>query len=93
MTAKLPDTESVFSWQDAVAIDVSSANVTANAASGFSNGFIRGIYVGTTGDVKIQTNNGNDVVFPSVPAGVVLPIIAKVVYNTGTTASGLVGGV
>ena len=49
----------------------------------------RAIYVGTAGDVTLVTQAGNTVLFPAVQQGV-LPVAAKQVKATGTTASGLV---
>ena len=51
----------------------------------------RAIYVGTTGDVKVTTKTGNTVIFVGVPAGQILPVRAKIVFATLTTASNLVG--
>lgn len=52
---------------------------------------IRGLYVGTTGNVRVTTVGGDDVVIPTVPAGAILPIEIKRVWSTNTTASGFVG--
>ncbi len=52
---------------------------------------IRGLYVGTTGIVRVTTTGGDDVTFPSVPAGVILPLEIVRVWSTTTTASGFVG--
>jgi len=49
----------------------------------------RGIYVGGSGDVKVKTIGGDTVTFVGVPAGTVLPVRAKQVFNTGTTATSL----
>ena len=48
------------------------------------------IYVGTTGNVAIETPAGDTVTFTSVPVGV-LPVCAVKVLATGTSASNLVG--
>ncbi len=51
-----------------------------------------GIYVGTTGHVAIQTQRNDDVViFKNVQAGTTLPIRARRVLATGTTAVDIVG--
>ena len=54
-----------------------------------------GLYVGVTGDVAVVSTkkgpSGAAVVFPSVPAGAILPIQFCKIKATGTTASGLVG--
>lgn len=49
----------------------------------------RGIYVGVTGDVLLVTINGHTVTFAAVPAGSILPVQAKIVKATGTTATNL----
>lgn len=48
------------------------------------------VWVGVTGNVKITTAQGTDVVFTAVPAGSVLPVQALRVWSTGTTATSLV---
>lgn len=52
---------------------------------------VRGIYVGTTGNVVAVTEGGTAVTFSSVPAGTILPIRASRVNSTSTTASNMVG--
>lgn len=49
----------------------------------------RGLYVGTSGDVKVVTIHGESVTFSNVPIGI-LPVRAKRVYDTGTTAASIV---
>lgn len=51
----------------------------------------RGIYVGVTGDIKVDMVGGGTVTFVGVPQGTILPARCKRVYLTGTTASSLVG--
>lgn len=48
------------------------------------------IYVGTTGDVRLETWSGEVVTFTNVPVGV-LPVCTRRIFATGTTAAGLVG--
>ena len=47
----------------------------------------RALYVGTTGNVVVVMQNGDVVTFTGVPAGAILPIRAKRVNSTNTTAS------
>jgi hypothetical protein len=51
----------------------------------------RALYVGTTGDVKVDTWNGETITFTGVPAGAILPICFTKVYSTDTTAGAFVG--
>ena len=51
----------------------------------------RALYVGVAGDVKVDmADSGTGIVFKAVPAGTFMPIRAKRVYATGTTATNLV---
>lgn len=50
----------------------------------------RALYVGGAGNVTVITAKGNTVAFASVPAGTILPIRAKIVKSTGTTATSIV---
>jgi len=49
----------------------------------------RGIYVGVGGDVKVTTRGGTTETFKNAAAGSVLPVRAKLVFATGTTATNL----
>jgi hypothetical protein len=51
----------------------------------------RGLYVGGAGDVTIITNNDETVTLSGARAGAIIPIRAKQVKATGTTATLLVG--
>lgn len=68
---------------DAVAITKSDSTTYAP--------LLRGIYVGTTGDVAVVTAQGTTITFSSVPAGAILPVFASKVMSTNTTASNMVG--
>jgi hypothetical protein len=50
----------------------------------------RAIFVGGAGALKVTTSDGDTVTFTGVTAGTVLPIRAKVVFSTGTTATNIV---
>ncbi len=52
---------------------------------------VRGIYVGGTGNVVVVTPSGAAITFVGVPAGAVLPVKAKRVNSTNTTATSMVG--
>lgn len=49
------------------------------------------VYVGSTGNVRVLTAQGDDVTFTNVPGGAVLPVQVIRVYATNTTAINLVG--
>jgi hypothetical protein len=51
----------------------------------------RGIYVGVTGNVKVTTINGDAVTFVGLASGVIHPIMAKIIWSAGTTATSIVG--
>lgn len=51
----------------------------------------RGIYVGVSGDVKVDLAGGDTVTFVGLAAGMIHPIRAKRVYDTGTDAESIVG--
>ena len=51
----------------------------------------RALYVGVGGDVRVRTRAGTDLTFFNVPAGSILPIEVTRIWNTGTTASQMVG--
>jgi len=51
----------------------------------------RGIYVGTSGNLKVDTADGDTVTFVSLSAGVIHPMRVRRVYATGTTAGSIIG--
>lgn len=52
---------------------------------------VRAIYVGGSGNLRISDTGGGAVTFSNVPAGVILPVMARRIWSTGTTASNIVG--
>lgn len=46
-------------------------------------------YVGATGDVKVTTEKGQDVVFKAVPAGTTVAISHTRVWSTGTASTSI----
>jgi hypothetical protein len=50
----------------------------------------RGVYVGTTGTLKVMMINGDVVTFSSIAAGVVHPLQIVRIYETGTNADNIV---
>lgn len=49
----------------------------------------RAIYVGTSGNIRVQTAEGQDVTFINVPVGV-FPLQVEKVFSTSTTATNLI---
>ena len=66
-----------------------AAAVTPNDATDLPD-LPRAIYVGQTGNLSIRMAGGQSVVLTSVQAGTFLPIRARGVNATGTTASAIV---
>ena len=50
----------------------------------------RSLYVGATGNVVVDMNDGPTITFANAQAGSVLPLMVKRVRNTGTTAANIV---
>lgn len=51
----------------------------------------RGIWIGGAGNVKVTTVNGDTVTFTGALAGTIIPVRAKIVFSTGTTATSMIG--
>jgi hypothetical protein len=48
----------------------------------------RAVYVGATGDITLRlAGDAGSVIFKAVPVGTMLPIRARQIYATGTTAA------
>ena len=52
---------------------------------------IRAIYAGGPGQITLKTPSGTNVTFEGISAGTILPVRARAVLATGTTAVSLVG--
>jgi hypothetical protein len=52
---------------------------------------VRALYVGGAGNLRINDTGGGSVTFFNVPAGTILPVMARRVWLTSTTASNIVG--
>ena len=48
------------------------------------------LYIGTGGDVKVDTVSGDTVTFKNLADGSVLAVQVKKVYNTGTDAADII---
>jgi hypothetical protein len=80
-------------FQDGPAISAPATDcfaITKSDTVNFTN-YCRGIYVGGAGDVVVVTPAGNAITFVGVLAGSVLPVQAKRVNSTSTTATSMVG--
>ena len=64
-------------------VDISSSDDTLAQES-------RGIYVGTSGDLKVDLAGGTTVTFSNLAAGVVHPLRVVKVYMDGTNADDIV---
>jgi hypothetical protein len=65
--------------------------ITPSDTVNLPDGVSGGVWVGVGGDVAAVMQNGTmPVVLAAVPTGAWLPIAAKRINSTGTTASGLV---
>lgn len=69
------------SARNAVAVTKSDATVLTD---------IIGLFIGGAGDVTVVTSAGDTVLFASVPAGSILPIVVTKVKSTGTSATNIV---
>lgn len=67
----------------------SFAAIVPHDTNALAGGKTAGIYVGVAGDVTVLNDDGTAVKFKAAPVGV-LPVAAKVVKSTGTTATDLV---
>jgi hypothetical protein len=65
--------------------------ITPHNSTDFTANNTRAIYVGGAGNIVIVTENGDAVTYSNVPAGTIIPIVAKRVNSTNTTATNLVG--
>lgn len=65
-----------------------AASVTPNDSADLST-HARGLWVGGAGNVKIDTLDGTTVTVVGAAAGSVVPIGAKRVYSTDTTATSI----
>jgi len=65
-------------------------DVTVSDTTGFDK-TTRGIYVGTSGDLKVITAGGDTVTFYNLTAGIIHPVRCKQVLETGTDATQIIG--
>ena len=68
-----------------------AADVTPSDSTDHSGNPFRSLYVGTAGDVAVETEGGTAITFHNVPGGAVLPVRVVKVMSTNTTASDIIG--
>lgn len=61
---------------------------TASNSTNFAYGISCSVYVKTAGDIAFVDEDGTVVIWPSVPAGSIMPAAAKRINATGTTNTG-----
>lgn len=59
-----------------------------SVSGGSNNGCV--LFVGTAGNLRVQTVGGDDVTFNNINTGAFLPVQVVRVYATGTTASNII---
>lgn len=59
-----------------------------SVSGGSNNGCV--LFVGTAGNLRVQTIGGDDVTFNNINTGAFLPVQVVRVYATGTTASNII---
>lgn len=64
---------------------------TSVTLSDSANNSYSALYVGTGGNVKVTTQDGNAVTFSNVPSGGYIWVQTSLVWSTGTTASNIIG--
>ena len=69
---------------------IGAVEVTPSDDTDLSNRDCRALYVGTTGNVKVKLVTGENITFVNVPSGMILPVMVKRVFSTGTVASDIV---
>ena len=83
-----------FHWQDDEEVSDSPALHAVPIVpsdSGLLEVPTRAIYVGYAGDVRVLTITGKEALFNAVAASTTIPVRAQRVFETQTTASGLLG--
>lgn len=59
-----------------------------SVSGGKNNGCV--LYIGSAGDIRVETVGGDDVTFKGVNAGQFFPVNVVKVFSTGTTADEIV---
>lgn len=69
---------------------IGALEVTPNDSTDLSTEPCRAVWVGTAGNLKVTMADNTQVTFTGIPAGCLIPIRAKRVWATGTTAGAIV---
>lgn len=69
---------------------IGAATVTPNDSTDLAKGRTKGVYVGTAGDLAVTMNDGTNVTFSGLAAGVVHYISVSRIKATGTTATNII---
>jgi len=77
-------------WERAMTPASNAVAITPNNSTDLAT-VTRGIYVGVSGDLKVDMFGGQTVTFKDLAAGVLHPIRVKRVYQTGTDATDIIG--
>ncbi len=67
----------------------SAVDIVPNNDASFTR--TRGLYIGTTGDIRIVMAKGATVTFVAITAGIIHPLSVVQVLATGTTATNIIG--
>jgi len=86
----MPATDA-FSRQQTQSNDPHSNAVVVSPSDSADLGYVtRGVYVGTTGNMKVTMQDSGTVLFTGIPAGTTLPIRVTRIWSTTTTASTII---
>lgn len=66
--------------------------VTPSNTEDLPDGVAAAVYVGVSGDLKVDTQKGETVTLTALAAGVFHPIPVRRIYATGTSATDIVAG-
>jgi len=75
---------------DETAPAVDAKDVTPNDVTSLPAGTCSAIYIGVGGSVKLKTAQNTDITFVGLGTGALLPVRAKQVFATGTTATNII---
>lgn len=67
-----------------------ASSVVPSDSADLSSGMTRGLYIGGSGDVKVDMADGSTVTFVGLAAGVIHPLRVKRIYTSGTTATNII---